>query len=65
MFRGGFSLNRLSLEFTGKAKDPRPEYDAASEQMGEILYNGFSEDGLAEAEQYLSGTMRRLAEREK
>ncbi len=56
---------KILIELTEKAKALRPEYDAVSEKMGEILYQGFSDDEIAEAESYLSRMMRNLAEWEK
>lgn len=56
---------KILIELTDKAKALRPEYDAVSEKMGEILYQGFSDDEIAEAERYLSRMMNNLEEWEK
>lgn len=56
---------KILIELTDKAKALRPEYDAVSEKMGEILYKGFSADEIAEAERYLSIMMLNLEEWEK
>lgn len=53
------------IELTDKAKALQVDYDAVSERMGEILYQGFSEAEIIETEQYLTRMMRNLEEREK
>ena len=56
---------KILIELTEKAKALRPEYDTVSEKMGGILYQGFLDDEIAEAERYLSRMMRNLTEWEK
>lgn len=53
------------IELTDKARALRPDYDAVSERMGKIIYRGFSDSEIAEAEQYLSRMMQNLEEWEK
>ncbi len=45
-----------------KAKTLQPQYDAVSQQMGVILYHGFTEQEIAETEQFLSRMMKNLEE---
>lgn len=56
---------KILIELTEKAKALRPAYDVVSEKMGRILYQGFSDSEIDEAERYLSKMMNNLEKWEK
>ena len=47
---------------TDEARKLQPQYDAVSQKMGEIMYRGFAEEEITQAEQYLSRMMQNLEE---
>ncbi|MDE5932505.1 MAG: MarR family transcriptional regulator, partial [Lachnospiraceae bacterium] len=52
------------ISLTEHAKSMRKKYEAVSEQMGVLFYQGFSEKELKEFEEYLARIRDTLAEYE-
>ncbi len=68
MEKGGLILRKQDpvdkrktlLFLTDKARDLESDYIAVSEEMGEIYYQGFTEEELRAAEKYLDRIRRNL-----